>query len=137
MILIMNRPCFIVADRNFSGNISTRKLVIETAKLNVLTSYSGSETVRTLERFPNVDGIVMDSTVDDIPLEILIAQLKKLQPNIPVILIRSPGTSGSPSADYQIESFQPGPLLDLLQKLRPKETNAIEKEDERLAGEDS
>jgi CheY-like chemotaxis protein len=132
----MDRPCFIVADRNFSGNISTRKLVIETAKLNVITAYSGSETVRTLERFPNVDGIVMDSTVDDIPLEDLIRRLKELQPKIPIILIRSPSTSGSPSADYQIESFQPGPLLELLQSLQPDKTKAIEKEDERLAAED-
>jgi CheY-like chemotaxis protein len=132
----MDRPCFIVADRNFSGNISTRKLVIETAKLNVITAYSGSETVRTLERFPNVDGIVMDSTVDDIPLEDLIRRLKELQPKIPIILIRSPSTSGSRSADYQIESFQPGPLLELLQSLQPDKTEAIEKEDERLAAKD-
>jgi CheY-like chemotaxis protein len=132
----MNRPCFIVADRNFSGNISTRKLVIETAKLNVITAYSGSETVRTLKRFPNVDGIVMDSTVDDLPLEEVIRRLKELQPNIPIILIRSPNTSGSPSADYQVESFQPGPLLELLQSLQPDKTKAIEKEDERLAADD-
>jgi DNA-binding NtrC family response regulator len=132
----MDRPCFIVADRNFSRNISTRKLVIETAKLNVITAYSGSETVRTLERFPNIDGIVMDSTVDDIPLEELIAKLKSLGPKIPVILICSPGTVGSPSADYQVESFQPGPLLELLQSLQPAKTRAIEKEDERLASED-
>ena len=133
---IMIRPCFIVADRNFSGNISTRKLVIETAKLNVITTYSGSETVETLKKFPKVDGIVMDCTVDDIPVDDLIAQLKRLQPKIPVILIRSPGRAHSELADYQIESFQPGPLLELLQSLRPEKTKAIEKEDERLADED-
>ena len=132
----MDRPCFIVADRNFSGNISTRKLVIETAKLNVITAYSGSETVRTLERFPNVDGVVMDSTVDDMPIDDLIGQLKKLRPSILVILIRSPDTGGSALADYQIESFQPTPLLELLRNLQPEKVKAIEDEDERLADED-
>jgi DNA-binding NtrC family response regulator len=132
----MDRPCFIVVDRNFSGNISTRKLVIETAKLNVITAYSGSETVRTLERFPNVDGIVMDSTVDDIPLEDLLKSLKRLQPKVLIILIRSPDRAGSQLADYQVGNFQPAPLLELLQRLQPAKTRDIEKEDERLASED-
>lgn len=37
----MIRPCFLVIDREFPGSISTRKLVLETAKFNVLTAYSG------------------------------------------------------------------------------------------------
>jgi hypothetical protein len=89
-----------------------------------------------LERFPEVDGIVMDSTVDDMPLEELIVKLKTLGSMIPIILIRSPDTGGSPLADCQVESFQPGPLLELLQKLQPEKTRAIEEKDERLAAED-
>jgi CheY-like chemotaxis protein len=132
----MIRPCFIVADRNFSGNISTRKLVLETAKLNVITTYSGPETVEALKRFPKVDGIIMDCTLDDIPIDDLIGQLKKLQPNIPVILVRGPDMDNSRLADYQVESFQPAPLLELLRSLQPEKTRAIEKEDEHLADED-
>ena len=36
----MIRPCFLIVDQEYAGSISTRKLVIETAKLNVLTAYS-------------------------------------------------------------------------------------------------
>ena len=39
----MIRPCYLVVDREFSANISTRKLIIETAKFNVITAYSGVE----------------------------------------------------------------------------------------------
>jgi hypothetical protein len=42
----MIRPCFLVVDQEHSGSISTRKLVIETAKFNVLTAYSGAEVSR-------------------------------------------------------------------------------------------
>ena len=37
------RPCFIVVDPEHSDSISTRKLVIESAKLNVITAYSAAE----------------------------------------------------------------------------------------------
>jgi CheY-like chemotaxis protein len=61
------RPCFLVVDREFPGSISTRKLVIETAKFNVLTAYSGEEAIETLKRFPAIDGIVLDAGVGASP----------------------------------------------------------------------
>jgi hypothetical protein len=36
----MERPCFLVVYNDFSHSISTRKLVIESAKFNVITAYS-------------------------------------------------------------------------------------------------
>jgi len=52
------RPCFLVIDREFPGSISTRKLVLETAKFNVITSYSAQEAVETLKKFPALQGVV-------------------------------------------------------------------------------
>jgi CheY-like chemotaxis protein len=49
-----------VVDHEFPDSISTRKLVLETAKYNVSTAYSGREAVETLKLFPNVSGIVMN-----------------------------------------------------------------------------
>jgi hypothetical protein len=54
----VSRPCFLVIDREFPGSLSTRKLVLETAKFNVITVYSGREGLETLRRFPAIDGIV-------------------------------------------------------------------------------
>jgi hypothetical protein len=48
----MIRPCFLVIDQEHSNSISTRKLVIETARFNVLTAYSGAEAIQTLKNFP-------------------------------------------------------------------------------------
>ncbi len=92
----MIRPCFLVIDREFPGSISTRKLVIETAKFNVLTAYSGQEALEVFTRFPAVTGIVLDGGLDDIPCGELADKIKLLQPNVPIIVITTPGFTDVP-----------------------------------------
>jgi hypothetical protein len=46
-------------------------------------------------------------------------------------------TDGSQLADYELETFKPAELLELLEKLKPEAAKAIEKTNERLADEDS
>lgn len=58
------RPCFIILDQEFPGSISSRKLVIESAKLNVITAYSPREAIETLERYPRVDGVVVNAQME-------------------------------------------------------------------------
>ena len=120
----MIRPCFLVVDRDYAGNISTRKLVIETAKLNVITAYSALEAVETLRRFPKVDGIVADTGVEDMPFDELVRSLKAIRPAVPVIAIRSPLSDDSELADYQLETFDPARLLELLKKIDPEQPQA-------------
>jgi CheY-like chemotaxis protein len=132
----MLRPCFLVVDREFSGNISTRKLIIETAKFNVITAYSGTEAIETLLRFPAVDGIVIDAGLRDLPADEVIKKFKELQPKIPVVVIATPDTDDCPDADYHLEFFDPASLLELLQKLRPKETADIQAQNQALVREE-
>ena len=129
----MIRPCFLVIDREFPGSISTRKLVIETAKFNVLTAYSGKEALQIFKRFPAVDGVVLDGGIDDISAEELTGELKELQPKIPVIVIAVPGFDGCPAADFHLESFNPAKLLEILRGLKQKDAARIEKHDEDLS----
>ncbi len=126
------QACFLVVDREYPGSISTRKLVIETAKLNVITAYSAMEALEMLERFPAVNGVVVDQGVNDMTCEELVRGLKKLQPKLPVIVISAPGFDGCSDADYQLDSFQPSKLLSILQKMQPKETKEIEQRNEQL-----
>jgi CheY-like chemotaxis protein len=133
----MSRPSFLVVDREFSANISSRKLVIETAKFNVITAYSGREAIDTLQRFPAVDGVVLDTTLRDIKAPELIRQIKQMQPRLPVILIRPSNHERCDDADYNLEYFDPASLLELLQKLRPDETASIQARNKSLSeGED-
>ena len=122
-------------DREFPGSISTRKLVIETAKFNVITAYSGREALEVFKRFPAVDGVVLDGGIDDISAEELTEELKTLQPKIPVVVIAFPGFDGCPRADFHLESFSPAKLLEILRGLKPKESALIEKHDEAISTE--
>jgi DNA-binding NtrC family response regulator len=131
----MVRPCFLVIDREYSASISTRKLVIETAKLNVITAYSAQEAIETHERFPGIAGVVLDAGIRDMSCCDLTATLKKANPKLPVVVICSPGTHECDGADYLLESFEPNRLLDLLRSLVPEATASIEKQNEKLAEE--
>ena len=118
----MLRPCFLVIDREYSGSISTRKLVIETAKFNVITAYSGAEALEALAKFPRVDGVVLDVSVTDIPCLELIQRLKQLQPQLTIIAV---GRHGCDGADHSVESFEPKSLLELLEKIHAAQTAQI------------
>lgn len=128
----MIRPCYLVIDRETSSGISTRKLVIETAKFNVITAYSSGEAIETLEKFPVLDGVVLDAGMEDMPTDDLIARLRQLQPKITVIVVCTPRSVPCKIADYVLESFDPRKLLALLEKLQPEATAAIEKRNEDL-----
>ena len=122
-----------VIDREFPGSISTRKLVIETAKFNVITAYSGMEAYETAQRFPALSGAVVDGGTEDIPCAKLCGMLKELLPNLPIIVIAGPGFAGCPYADLTLETFEPAKLLDALRELKPVESAAIEKRNEELS----
>lgn len=132
-----HRPCFLVVDREYSGSISTRKLVIETAKFNVLTAYTAEEALTALRRFPAVDGVIMDSEMPGRPCSELVRSLKLLAPSVPVIIVHRPLSEPCAGADHQLDTFDPKQLLSLLQGLCPEHTEAVEKRDEMLKAEES
>jgi CheY-like chemotaxis protein len=128
----MVRPCFLVVDRETSTGISTRKLIIETAKFNVVTAYSSTEAIEVLRKFPAIDGVVTDSGMTDMPCHDLIAALKQIKPEIPVVVVCTPRQTTCETADHTLESFDPKLLLALLQKLQPEAAASIEKRNEDL-----
>ncbi len=132
----MVRPCFLVIDREHSGSISTRKLVLESAKFNVITAYTADEAVATLQRFPSVDGVVMDASSRDASCADMVRSLKAIAPKAPVVAVMSPRSERScEGADYVLPSFEAKRLLELLQKLFPGQTAEIATQEERLEGE--
>jgi response regulator RpfG family c-di-GMP phosphodiesterase len=129
----MIRPCFLVVDQEHSGSISTRKLVIETAKFNVITAYSGAEAIQTLQKFPAVDAVVLDAGVRDLPCPEIVQLLKGIQPSLTIVIAGTLGHDQCDGADYYLETFDPTKLLKLLQKLQPEKTALILQMDEKLS----
>jgi len=128
----MIRPCYLVIDRESSSAISTRKLIIETAKFNVITAYSSEEAIETLRKFPALDGIVLDSGMEDMPCSDLVDALKDLRPDVTIVVICTPRNVPCERADLTLDSFDPRKLLALLQTLHPEATAQIEKRNEDL-----
>ena len=124
-----------VVDREFPGSISTRKLVIETAKFNVLTAYSATEAVELLKRFPAISGVVIDDGIEGVSTERLVAEMKLLRADLPVVVVAAPGERMCEGADFQVRSFEPAKLLETLRSIAPREAEEIERTDERLSKE--
>lgn len=118
----MVRPCFLVIDKQVAGSISTRKLVIETAMLNVLTAYSGEEGLETLARYPRLDGIVLDTEVEGRSCKDLIAELRRLRSDLPIITVSPSGHARCGNEDYHVSSYDPHELLGQINKICSKET---------------
>lgn len=128
----MMRPCFLVIDREHSGSISMRKLVIESAKFNVLTAYSGVEALETFERFPSVHGVILNAAIRDVPCDKIVTTIRARSPQLPIIIVQGPGGPECPGADHYIDSFDPVQLLELLRDLFPHATDAVKSQDDAL-----
>jgi CheY-like chemotaxis protein len=113
------RPCFLVVDYEYPDSISSRKLVLETAKYNVITAYSAREGLETFRQFPKVAGIVMPAELPDMDCATLVKELREINPNALVIVTSSHGYADCGAVDHHLDSFNPGELLSLLRKVVP------------------
>ncbi|HEV2327071.1 MAG TPA: response regulator [Terracidiphilus sp.] len=113
------RPCFLVVDNEYPGSISTRKLVLESAKLNVLTAYTADEAIRTVQRFPNIDGVVLDTQLKGRSCGELIEQLRSAQTNMPIITVSPTGHDPCGGEQYHVSNFDPKQLLEAVRKISP------------------
>ena len=121
----MIRPCFLVVDKQYPGSVSTRKLVIETAHLNVITAYSAEEAIQTLERFPNVDGIVLDTETRGLACRDLIERFRAIRSDIPVITVSPSGFHPCGLEQHHVSSYNPRDLLDIVQKICSTEVSRV------------
>ena len=113
------RPCFLVIDYEFPDSISSRKLVLETAKYNVITAYSAAEAIETFRQYPHVSGVVMHEEVNDMHCKALVEELRAIRPDVLLVVTSSHGYADCGVVDHHLDSFNPGALLELLNKLVP------------------
>ncbi|HKR27696.1 MAG TPA: response regulator [Terriglobales bacterium] len=117
------RPCFLILDNEFPGSISSRKLVIESAKLNVITAYSADEAIETLHYFPNVTGVVINAQMPGKKsCSEVIEELRAVHSHVPIITVSATGYEQCGGEQFHVSSFDPKQLLDVLEAVCPKET---------------
>lgn len=126
------RPCFLVVDHEFAGSISTRKLVLETAKFNVITAYSYAEARATLERFPNVQACVVNARSDG-KAEQLLRHIETSHPTVKRVLTGNK-TDMKTSVDLHVETYSPEALLQGLRMLFPQDAARAQAIEDELEG---
>jgi hypothetical protein len=110
------RPTIVVIDRAVPGTISSRKLILEVGRFNVLTAYTAEEAYSTAERF-DVDGFVLDHIPGSETADELCESLKQRHPGKPIFLVTTPDSNNSQlprCADHVVSSADPQKLLDVV-----------------------
>jgi response regulator RpfG family c-di-GMP phosphodiesterase len=113
----MARPTFLIAEPEPQQAVSARKLVLETAKFNVITSHSGKETLELLAKFPGVQAVIVHSELSDVSAARVFQGVKKSDPKKPTILLMGGVARSRKGADHTIASDEPETLLDLVREL--------------------
>jgi DNA-binding response OmpR family regulator len=120
--MAMARATFLVIEPDQPEGLSSRKLVIETAKHNVLTAHSAKEGLEIFNKHP-VDAVVVHASIDDIPCGKIVERIKKQRKEMPVIVISPTGLDQCKPADKVLGSHKPEELLNQLEEI----TNAVQK----------
>jgi DNA-binding response OmpR family regulator len=96
--------------------LSVRKLVLETAKFNVLTAHSTREAIDVFQSFPNSSAVV---TVEgkNIDCETIAETIKDATAKTPIIALSGRASFRFEHADYHVSSHEPEQLLKLIREL--------------------
>jgi len=113
------RPAILVAEHEPDGALSTRKLVLETGKFNVVTAHSAEEARITLDLMaPGLAALVVTSTLGPENDCAAVAKIyKEKKPQSPVIFLSPAGDLECQWSDYRLSSHEPDKLLELVRSI--------------------
>jgi len=89
--------------------LSVRKLVLETAKFNVLTAHSTREAIDIFHSFPNISAVIAVEA-DGIDCEVVTTAIKEAAPKIPAIALSPRVGYRCAAADHHVSSYEPEQL---------------------------
>jgi CheY-like chemotaxis protein len=122
----MARPTILVAEPECSEALSVRKLVLETAKYNVVTAHSTSEALEIFHLFPNINiaVLVMEGVID---CKLVAHSIKTITEKIPIVVLSPRIGNKCEGADHMLSSHDPEELVNLMRSLVGDPRQAIEK----------
>jgi DNA-binding response OmpR family regulator len=113
----MRRPTFIVAEPEPDQALSSRKILLETFKFNVITAHSEQEMFEVLDAFPNVDAVILHDNTPGSTTQEIVRTVKKQSPQMQIVALSPTGDYAGRIADHVVNSHKPEELLQLLQRL--------------------
>lgn len=111
----MARPTLLIVEPEPNEALSVRKLVVETAKFNVITAYSTEEADELVQRFPKVDAMVVVAEIKD--CERAVTAAKAINASLPVIVLSANRNYRCGDAEYHLSSHEPDELVNVLRAL--------------------
>lgn len=115
--LKMRRPTFLVAEPEPEQALSSRKLLLETYKFNVITAHSEQEMFEMLDVFPKVDAVILHDDTPGRTTHTLVPIIRERVPDTKVVALSPTGNRQGRLADHVVSSHDPEALLHLLQEL--------------------
>ena len=112
-----HRLTFLIIEAEPGQGLSTRKLLLETAKHNVITAYSAEEGHRMFRRFPKVDVVCIDTELHDLEKANLPGKVRKLNSEIKILALTPRIGAHYDWADEVVNSHDPAALLKCLEKI--------------------
>ena len=112
-----HRLTFLIVEVEPHNGLSTRKLLLESAKHNVVTAYSGKEGVEMYKRFPNVDAVCIEAELPDLKSSAVAEGIRKLNPKIRIVGLSPRLAARCEWADKTIDSHDPNALLEVLEEM--------------------
>ena len=110
-----HRLSFLIVESEPAQGLSTRKLLLESAKHNVVTAYSSEEGIRMFKRFSNVDAVVIDSDLKG--NERLAIAVKEQNSKIRIVSLCPLEGEEVSWADETVNSHDPAALLKMLEEM--------------------
>ena len=112
----MPRPTILVAEPEPSQALSVRKLVLETAKFNVLTAHSTREALDLFHLFPNISMAVLVGG-QGIDCDGVAKSIKEATDKIPVVFLSTTIGGMCRHADETLPTGEPEILLELIRSM--------------------
>lgn len=112
-----HRLGFLIIESERTDGLSTRKLLLESAKHNVVTAYSGKEGVEMYRRFPNVDVVCIEAELKDLKGASIAGSVRKIDPKVRIIGLSPRLAARCEWADKTIDSHDPSALLEVLEEM--------------------
>ena len=105
-----------MAEQEPSQALSVRKLVLETAKFNVLTAHSTQEAIDLFRLFPKISMAVL-AVGNGINCDEVAKTIKSTTDEIPVVFLHPQLSASCKHADHTLSSYEPEKLLELTRSL--------------------
>lgn len=109
------RLSFLAVEAEEGHPVSTRKLLLESAKHTVITAYSAEEGLEMLKRFPKVDAVVIDSELKG--AKQLAEQVRAESDSIRIVCLDPRISARCSWADKTVSTHDPGELLKMMEEL--------------------